>query len=100
MMRPARCLVAATLVAAALCADRTVSAAPSLRPEPVQLAQRLVNRLSVSFRRVAPVARFFADRQAGPAIAAVDRSPSRLDIPHIRLPISPFQFRLPPPAAA
>jgi hypothetical protein len=99
-MRPARCLVAATLVAAALCADRTMAAAPSMRPEAVQLAQRLVNRLSVSFRRVAPVARFIADRQAGPAVAAVDRSASLLDVPHIRLPISPFQFRLPPPTAA
>ncbi len=100
MMRTARCLVAATLVAVALCADRTVAAAPALRPEAVQLAQRLVNRLSVSFRRVAPVARFFADRQAGPAVVVVDRSVSLLDVPHVRLPISPFQFRLPPPIAA
>ena len=99
-MNQSRRLLAAALVAAALCADRTVTAAPLLRPEAVQLAQRLVNRLSVSFRRVAPVTRFFADRQAGPDIAAVGRSPGRLDAPHVRLPVSPFQFRLPPPAAA
>ena len=97
-MRQARCLLAATLVAAALCADRTISAAPSLGPQPVQLAQRLVNRLSISFRRVAPVARFFADRQAGPALASIDSSPSLRATAPARQQISPFQFRLPPPA--
>ena len=71
-----------------------------MRPEAVQLAQRLVNRLSVSFRRVAPVARFIADRQASPVVAAIDWSANLQDNPHIRLPISPFQFRLPPPVAA
>jgi len=99
-MNQSRRLLAAALVAAALCADRTVTAAPLLRPEAVQLAQRLVNRLSVGFRRVTPVTRFFADRQAGPDMAAVSRASSQLDVPHIRLPISPFQFRLPPPVAA
>jgi hypothetical protein len=97
-MRQARCLIVATLVAAALCADRSVAAAPSIRPETVPLAQRLVNRLSVSFKRVAPVARFFAEQQAGPALAVVNRSPSlSLTLP-ARQPVSPFQFRLPPPA--
>ena len=76
-----------------------MAAAPALRPEVVQLTERLVNRLSVSFSRVVSTVRIFAERQPGDAFAANRSLPTSWVAPAHPQPISPFQFRLPPPAA-
>jgi len=75
-----------------------MAAAPALRPEVVQLAERLVSRLSVSFSRVVSTVRIFTERQQGDAFAANRSLPMSWIAPAHPQPISPFQFRLPPPA--
>src|SRR5437660_322024 len=97
-MRRARYLLVATLLVSALCADRAMAAAPALRPEVVQLAERLVTRLSVSFSRAVSTVRLFAERQHSDAFAANRSLPTSWTAPAHPQPISPFQFRLPPPA--
>ena len=64
-------LVAVTLVAAALCADRAVAATPALRPQATSTAGKLVTRLSVSFRRVVPTVRVYEMRRE---VAACERA--------------------------
>ena len=46
-MRRLRPYVAVAVVAVALCADRAVAAAPGLRPEMSELAERIVARLEI-----------------------------------------------------
>ena len=87
-------------VTTALCADQVTAAAPSLRPQVSDLAGRIVSRLTQSFgrtiadaSRVLPRQRVLAGRPAArdsilPTVAVALRPQ----------PISPFQFRLPPPA--
>ena len=96
-MRKARYLLAATLLATALCADRAMAAAPTLRPEVVQLAERFVSRLSISFSRVVSGVRIFAERRHSEEFASVRSLPSTWVAPAHPQPILPFQFRLPPP---
>jgi hypothetical protein len=97
-----RHILAVLAVSTALCADQAVIAAPG-RPGSAELAQmagRLVDRLSRSFRRVTLVnwptelPRRWPERRAMPqptcTLTAVAPAHS---------PISPFQFRLPPPMA-
>jgi hypothetical protein len=64
-MRRHRQVLAITLVAAALCADRAVAAAPAIRPQVATAAGRLVTRLTVRFRRVVPSARVYETRREG-----------------------------------
>jgi len=89
-------VVAVTLVATALCADRAASAAPAIRPQVTQLAGRLVTRLSHSFRRTIPAVRLYAARRDG-FRAAVTFARPVASAPLVPQPLSPFQFRLPPP---
>jgi hypothetical protein len=98
-MRRARYLLVATLLLTAVCADRAVAAAPALRPEMGQLAERLVNRLSASFSRVVSGVRIVAERQHGGAFAADRSLPVSWIAPAHPQAVSPFQFRLPPPIA-
>jgi hypothetical protein len=98
-MRRARYLLVATLLATAVCADRAMAATPALRPEVTELAERFVNRLSVSFRRVVPAIRMVAERQQGGVFAAGRSLPLSWTEPVHPQPVSPFQFRLPPPTA-
>ncbi|HSV14591.1 MAG TPA: hypothetical protein VLI90_10040 [Tepidisphaeraceae bacterium] len=97
-MRRARYLLVATLLLTAVCADRAVAAAPALRPEMGQLAERLVNRLSASFSRTVSAVRMVAERQQAGAFAADRSLPISWVAPAHPQPVSPFQFRLPPPA--
>ncbi len=85
-----------TLVATALCADRAVIANPVVRPEPV-VSQTLVGRLTVSFRRSVAAVRFLEVRrdQDQLAVAPTVRPQVSTFAP---VSLSPFQFRLPPPA--
>ena len=92
------------VVTTALCADRAAAAAPAPGPQTAQaaglsLAGRLVTRLSQTFRRVMPSSAPLEARQPRPVAPA---QPERLadQSLHVQLPpISPFQFRLPPPVA-
>ena len=97
-MRRARYLLVATLLVTAVCADRATAAAPALRPEVGQLAERLVNRLSASFSRVVPSIRMVAQRQPGGVFAANRSLPISWIAPSHPQEVSPFQFRLPPPS--
>ena len=86
-------------VTTALCADRASAAAPTPRPQTTHLAGRIVDRLTRSFGRTVVAAQVMPRQQwlyegaapanlAAPVVAAAPSHP----------PISPFQFRLPPPA--
>jgi hypothetical protein len=104
LMRATRQVLAVVVVTTALCADRAAAAAPLAGPEAVQVtglnfAGRLVSRLSQTFRRVIPNSAPLEARQPRPAAPA---HPERLADQSLHVqppPISPFQFRLPPPVA-
>lgn len=89
-----------TLVATALCADRSLAAPPSARPEADATASRtLAARLSVTFRRCVSTVRLVAARRDldRPAIASEPTAEHPFVAPS---PLSPFEFRLPPPCLA
>jgi hypothetical protein len=98
-----RHILAVLAVSTALCADQAVMAAPT-RPtagaELAQMAGRLVDRLSRSFRRVTlatwptDLSRRWPERRSAPQPirTATAAAPAHS-------PTSPFQFRLPPPVA-
>ena len=84
----------------ALCADHVSARAPSLRPQPGSLATRIVTRLTQSFGRtvanaspVQPRTWSVSERTAPAAAFAPAAAPTPA-----HQPLSPFQFRLPPPA--
>ncbi len=96
----ARYLLAVTIVATALCADRAMAAMPDARPQLGQLvgqfAEKLVARLTTSFSQSVPSVRMFAQRQM--VASAVSSRPwitRQLAVRPILL--CPCQFRLPPP---
>src|SRR5512144_2338511 len=98
MYRARRVLMVA-LVAMALSADRVVAVAPVLRPDVGGVARTLASRLVVSFRHTIPAARlqaFASEYRAAPAAQVA--YPELIAVCH-HLALSPFQFRLPPPAA-
>jgi len=99
MNRRSRQVIAVTLVAAALCADRVAVAAPVLRTQhkTSTATERLVTRLTSSFRRVIPAARVIQIRRDGLALLPCTIAPEPVHVSPS--PISPFQFRLPPPFA-
>ena len=96
-MNRSRHILAVLAVTAALCADQLASAAPVPKTPVVEIAARLVIRLSESFPRtiardVRPEVmpeRFESKTTATPA-PVVDREVAHRDV-------SPFRFRLPPP---
>ena len=98
MTRRARQVLLALTVTTALCADQVAVAAPSARPQVASLAGRIVSRLSRSFRQTVTVemplhARGRPSAASQAAVVPVDPA---VDVGH--RPLSPFQFRLPPPA--
>ena len=99
MMRSARHVIAVTLMATAICADRSIAAAPT-EPQPANLAGRIIQRLSVKLRSVIPAARLYQSRRFG-LLAARGALPRfvlvRADF--VSPQLSPFHFRLPPPSA-
>ena len=98
LMRKTRHLIAVTLVATALCADRAALAVPSQQPV-TQLAGQFIQRLSNSFGRVLPAARLYRSSRYGvqPVVRPMRATVSPQAPPAIQL--SPFYFRLPPPLA-
>ena len=98
-MRRTRHVLAAVVVATALCADRVATAAPQARPQVANLARAVASKLSASFRRVVPTIRFIEDRRVG-AVLTTGLRPLKVGSPtgtHAS-DASPFRFRLPPPA--
>ena len=83
-------------VTTAVCADHVSAASPALRPQVAQLAGRIVNKLSNSFRRVVSVelpvhARHRCDAARSQVLVLTRAA-------HVaHRPLSPFQLRLPPP---
>lgn len=93
-----RHLVAITLVATALCADRAVSAAPALRPQVATAAGKLVTRLSVSLRRVVPAVHVYESRRDGLADLSQALACPSQSIACLGMQLSPLILHLPPPA--
>jgi len=106
--RATRQVLAVVVVATALCADHVAAAAPFVRapvaardpvPPVVQLAGRLVNRLSRSFSRTVPHRLPHEARRPDAAVAQAPAKPADQSLSVVPPPTSPFQFRLPPPTA-
>lgn len=98
-MRHARHVIAVTLMATAICADRLAPAAPA-EPPATHLAGRLIERLSMSLRRVLPAVGLYQPRCPGLRLTAARILPfADQTLGFHRVLLSPFQFRLPPPIA-
>jgi hypothetical protein len=98
-MKRSRQVVAIALVAAALCADRAVAAAPAIRPQVGSVAGRLVSKLSVTFRRVVPAACVYQTRCEQTVSSNVDsKRPISDDASAcLGMRLSPLLTHLPPP---
>jgi hypothetical protein len=96
-MRRTKHVIAVVVVATALCADRSLSAAPTPRVESSSLARTLASKLTSSLRRaVAPsvsVAPTRSEEQVQTFALPIHEEASG-----VRSTFSPFQFRLPPPS--
>jgi hypothetical protein len=97
MTRRTRQVLLALTVTTALCADQVAVAAPTMRPQVAELAGQIVTRLSRTFRQTVTVELPVHARTRAVAPSRDERpSPASSDaVPH--RPVSPFQFRLPPP---
>jgi hypothetical protein len=89
--------LAVALVATALCADRPAVAAPLERAQPESVATKLFEQLSVTFRRMAPAVRLDEVHRGEVPVVARPTKPEP-QLPRTQQTLSPFQFRLPPPA--
>jgi hypothetical protein len=88
--------LAIALVATALCADRAMAASPVVRRPAESVASRIVAKLTVSLRRVAPSIRLGEFRQGAAASAVVVLiEPQSARLHGARL--SPLLLHLPPP---
>jgi hypothetical protein len=95
-MKAVQRAMAMTLVATALCADRAALPSPATRPDACEARPTLVGRLSVGLRRCVASVRLWEERrdQDRPSPVIVEMPAVIAFVP---APISPFQFRLPPP---
>lgn len=100
-MRKTRTLVAVTLLATALCADRRLASAAAesaSRTEAGPVAMGFARRLTVSLRRVVPTVTLHQGRQEGVAEVVSTGGIERPQAVGVRQGGgTPFQFRLPPP---
>ena len=94
-----RQVLAVLAVTTALCADRATAAAPTPRPQASHLAGRIVDRLTRSFGRTIADASRVQPRQPAVGVrTSIRPTPTPIAFaPASHLPLSPFQFRLPPP---
>jgi hypothetical protein len=89
-------LIAVVMVTAALCADSAVLAAPSIRPAVGQIASRFVDRLTRKLGHAVQGVKLHQDRsESDQPTTLVIAAP--VDRPAAHQPVTPFQFRLPPP---
>jgi hypothetical protein len=84
------------VVATALCADRSVSAAPVVPSQSQGLARTFASKLTTNLRRAVAPTRMQVIRsvEAAPVFAP----PIREAASGVHSEFSPFQFRLPPPS--
>ena len=100
-MRKTRTLVAVTLLATALCADRRLASAATeagSRTEAGPVALGFARRLTVSLRRVVTAVKLHHGRREG--FAEVGSTSGGIARPQAGVRQgggTPFQFRLPPP---
>jgi hypothetical protein len=96
-MRRTKHVIAVMVVATALCADRSLSAAPAPRGEVSEgLARSFASKLTSNLRRaVAPTVSVEPARSN--ETVRPFALPIREEASGIRSELSPFQFRLPPP---
>jgi hypothetical protein len=99
-MRKTRTIVAVTLLATALCADRRLSSAASAaegsRTEAGPVVRGFAQRLTVSLRRVVSAVQIHQGRQEGAAqVVWLENAPEQTCVRASEG--VPFQFRLPPP---
>jgi hypothetical protein len=95
-MKNARQLIAVTLMATAICADRSLPAAPA-EPVTSHFAGRFIERLSVNFRRVVPACRLYTPQRFGLPPMEMSAPGPGVTVDWVSPRLSPFQFRLPPP---
>jgi hypothetical protein len=97
-MRNAKHVVAVMVVATALCADQVAAAQPSHRAGMGEAARQLASRISIKLQRVVPAVRIqFASRTAFSLPCEAPLLNANPLVSH-DWPLSPFQFRLPPPS--
>ena len=90
-------MLAVMMVATALCADRAVVAAPQDAPAVTSFARAIAQKITSNLResvKQSPVTPVRLVETIKPQPMVVREGASV-----IRTPFSPFQFRLPPPAA-
>jgi hypothetical protein len=97
-MRHARHVIAVTLMATAICADRVAPVAPA-QPPATHFATRLIERLSKNLQRVLPAVTLYQPNRFGLEPAARRPLPIADQGFFHASCLSPFQFRLPPPTA-
>jgi hypothetical protein len=90
-------ILAVTIVALALCADRVAAAAPAARPQIGQVTRQVVRQLTRRFQHVLPTPKIVEHRREGATRSVVRQLPA--DVPNglHSTESTPFQFRLPPP---
>jgi hypothetical protein len=91
-------ILAVTLVALALCADRVTAAAPAVRPQISQVTRQVVRQVTKRFQRVVPAVKIVQDRQEGIRRLTSQDVPADMPTGLHDAQTTPFQFRLPPPA--
>jgi hypothetical protein len=98
-MRKTRTIVAVTLLATALCADRAVTGAPVGRAEATgEVSRGFAERLTTSLRRVVPAVTLELGRREGMAEAAWRGDERASQVKGHGIEGDAFRFRLPPPA--
>jgi len=99
-MRKTRTIMAVTLLATALCADRAVtSAAEVTRDDAGTVARGFAQRLTVSLRRVVPAVKLHQTRLERFELALEHGTTNGPQAIMHGAQGTPFQFRLPPPPA-
>lgn len=91
-------ILAVTLVALALCADRATAAAPAVRPHISQVTRQVVRQVTKRFQRVVPAVKIVQDRQEGLRRVTSPVFPPQTPAGLHDTATTPFQFRLPPPS--
>ena len=89
-------LVAVVMVTAALCADRAIAAAPAARLESARPTASFITRLTRNLGRTVQAVKLHQDRSESERPTPL-RALAPVELPPVHRPVSPFEFRLPPP---
>lgn len=96
-MRRFRNILAVTLVALALCADRATAAIPAVRPHISEATRLVVREVTRRFQRVVPGVKIVQDRQEGTCREESGEASWEAPEGLHGSEGTPFRFRLPPP---